>query len=216
MYIFLCLFIISFCHHEYIMQGKNCVIHTMKAILSTFSMFFLLTASIHSQDSFKNYTCQLGDLLDSFSISGENLHLEIDKSDYILSVMNDTLVIKQYPAVFGGNPLDDKLRQGDRCTPEGKFKVITKYPHRSWDKFIWIDYPTDDSWRKHRKAKQEGILSDSDGIGGEIGIHGVPVGTDYMIDAGINWTLGCISLKNDDINDFYPYIGKGTIVIIEK
>jgi murein L,D-transpeptidase YafK len=188
----------------------------MKAILATFSMYFLLTACIHSQDTLKNYNRQLGDILDSLSIPVESLHLEIDKSDYILSVMHDTLLIKQYPVVFGGNPVDDKLRQGDRCTPEGNFRVITKYPHRSWDKFIWIDYPTEDSWRKHRKAKQEGLLDESDGIGGEIGIHGVPAGTDYMIDARINWTLGCISLKNEDVNDFYPYVRKGTVVVITK
>jgi murein L,D-transpeptidase YafK len=188
----------------------------MKSILSIPCILFLLTACIQSQDSLKNYTYKLDDLLDSLSISGGNLHLVIDKSDYILSVKNDTFTVKQYPVVFGGNPVDDKLRQGDRCTPEGNFKVITKYPHRSWDKFIWIDYPTDDSWRKHRKAKQEGILSDSDGIGGEIGIHGVPGGTDYMIDTRLNWTLGCISLKNDDINDFYPFVRKGTIVVINK
>ena len=30
---------------------------------------------------------------------------------------------------------------GDKCTPEGKFKMITKHPHKEWSKFIWINYP---------------------------------------------------------------------------
>jgi lipoprotein-anchoring transpeptidase ErfK/SrfK len=80
----------------------------------------------------------------------------------------------------------------------------------------WINYPTEDSWKKHRQAKEDGLIDESDGIGGEIGIHGVPWNMDYLIDDRMNWTLGCISLKNDDINDFYPCILEGTLVIIEK
>jgi murein L,D-transpeptidase YafK len=56
--------------------------------------------------------------------------------------MADTIIIKQYPVVLGGNPVDDKLLQGDLCTPEGNFLIHAKYPHKSWEKFIWINYPT--------------------------------------------------------------------------
>lgn len=81
---------------------------------------------------------------------------------------------------------------------------------------MWINYPTADSRRKHRKAKQQGIIPDSARIGGEIGIHGVPDGSDYLIDEKINWTLGCISLKNKDINELYEAIAAGTSLIISK
>jgi murein L,D-transpeptidase YafK len=188
----------------------------MKALHATLLIVVLSCSCGHSQRSLKNYSANLGDLLDSLSVDPSGIHIHIDKGDYRLSVVSDTFIIKQYPVVFGGNPVDDKLRQGDMCTPEGRFKVITKYPHRSWDKFIWLDYPTEDSWRKHRQAKREGIINQSARIGGEIGIHGVPKGTDNMIDIRMNWTLGCISLKNKDVNDFYPYIRKGTVVTIEK
>lgn len=179
-------------------------------------MIFLLTGCGQSQDVLKNYSLNLEGLLDSLAIPEDRIHIAVDKSEYILSIMADTLVIKQYPVVFGSNPVDDKLRQGDQCTPEGRFKVRTKYPHRSWDKFIWIDYPNEDSWAKHNRAKRDGIIEESASIGGEIGIHGVPRETDEIIDLGLNWTLGCISLKNKDINDFYSYIHTGTLVIIEK
>ncbi|MFC2098618.1 murein L,D-transpeptidase family protein [Bacteroidota bacterium] len=188
----------------------------MKPLISTFTFILLLTGCVHSQDSLKNYSVSLSVLIDSLSIPGEGIHIEIDKSDYTLSIMKESMLLKQYPVVFGSDPVKDKLRQGDRRTPEGEFRVRTKYPHRSWDKFIWINYPTEDSWKKHRQAKLDGLIDESDGIGGEIGIHGVPFGSDYMIDVRMNWTLGCISLKNDDINDFYPYIREGTLVIIEK
>jgi lipoprotein-anchoring transpeptidase ErfK/SrfK len=53
-------------------------------------------------------------------------------------------------------------------------------------------------------------------IGGEIGIHGVPEGFDKLIDLKFNWTLGCVSLKNKDVDDIYPYITEHTEIIIQK
>jgi len=188
----------------------------MKSMLTCISFILILIGCAHSQDRHKNYSVGLKLLLDSLNVSSENIHIGIDKSDYRLSILADTIVIKQYPVVFGGNPVDDKFRQGDSCTPEGEFQVRTKYPHRSWQKFIWINYPTEDSWQKHRQAKRDGLIDESDGIGGEIGIHGVPHGTDYMIEQRMNWTLGCISLKNKDINEIYPYISTGSLIIIQK
>ena len=188
----------------------------MKSLTAVISIIFFLCGCGQSQDSLHNYSLNLKNLLDSMSISDDRIYIEIDKSEYILTIMSDTLVIKQYPVVLGNNPVDDKLRQGDQCTPEGRFKVRTKYPHGTWNKFIWIDYPNEHSWAKHNKAKSDGVIEETAGIGGEIGIHGVPRGSDEIIDLGMNWTLGCISLKNKDINEFYPYIRTGTLVIIEQ
>jgi murein L,D-transpeptidase YafK len=140
----------------------------------------------------------------------------IDKSDYCLSILADTIIIKQYPVVFGANPKDDKLREGDQCTPEGEFRIVSKYPHKNWSKFIWINYPTSDSWSKHNAAKAGGRIPATSGIGGEIGIHGVPAGFDSLIDLRKNWTLGCISLKNKDVDEIYPYIGSNTKIMIRK
>jgi murein L,D-transpeptidase YafK len=147
---------------------------------------------------------------------GTKILIKIDKSDYQLNVYSSDTLIKTYPVVFGGNPIDDKLQQGDSCTPEGDFYIVSKYPHRSWSKFIWINYPTADSWRKHKKAKADGSIPKNAKIGGEIGIHGVPEGTDTMISNQFNWTLGCISLKNKDINEIYPFIDKKTRIHIQK
>ena len=131
-----------------------------------------------------------------------------------MDIVYDKKVIKTYPVVFGFNPFDDKLKQGDGCTPEGEFGIRAKYPHSSWSKFIWIDYPNKASWEKHAKAKKDGTISKKATIGGEVGIHGVPAGYDYIIDEKQNWTLGCISLKNKDIDDLYESIGTKTRILI--
>lgn len=87
---------------------------------------------------------------------------------------------------------------------------------KSWSKFIWINYPTEDSWKKHNNAKEVGNIPSDAKIGGEIGIHGVPHGMDEYINLKYNWTLGCISLKNKDVNEIYPYIQEQTKIEIRK
>ncbi len=163
-----------------------------------------------------NYNFTLKELFDSLNIGSTELIIHIDKSDYKLSVFTDTFLIKDYPVVFGGNPVDDKLQQGDNCTPEGTFKMVLKYPHKEWNKFVWIDYPNDESWEKHKTAKEENLIPQDAKIGGEIGIHGVPEGFDRLIDMKFNWTLGCISLKNKDVDEIYPYVTESTEIIIQK
>lgn len=163
-----------------------------------------------------NYNTPLTDLLDPSTINPGKLRIGIKKYHYQLTLYYDSEAIKSYPVVLGFNAVDDKLRQGDGCTPEGVFKVRDKYPHSSWTRFIWIDYPNQDSWRKHKEAKQRGKIPLSANIGGEVGIHGVPQGYDHLIDERENWTLGCVSLKNKDIIEIYPYITKETVIEITK
>ena len=190
--------------------------------LSYFQQLFLvfglvLAASCQTNATeYKNYDVLLAEIIEANGLNASQIALLIDKSDYKLTVLVDTLVIKEYPVVFGKNPVDDKLRQGDQCTPEGTFKMLSKYPHKKWSKFIWINYPNDETWQKHNAAKQEGLIPQNLRIGGEIGIHGVPDGADIAIDLKLNWTLGCISMKNKDINELYPYVSKSTEIVIRK
>lgn len=147
-------------------------------------------------------------------ISKGDVSIVIDKSDYTLKVYHKEKFLKSYPVVLGFNPADDKRKEGDGCTPEGTFGIRSMYSHRSWTYFIWIDYPTADSWKKHKKAKADGKIPADATIGGEIGIHGVPEGADYLIDDKVNWTLGCISLKTADIKELYAAVNKNTVVKI--
>lgn len=166
----------------------------------------------------KNYNKPLSQALQQYQgIKGE-LYIRIVKKNYELSVMKGDSVVKTYPVVFGGNPIDDKKQQGDSCTPEGWFKVQSKYPHKSWSKFLWIDYPNTESRKRFAKRKAAGEIPQTASIGGDIGIHGLPKGYDHLIDEKYNWTLGCISLKNKDVNELYSFItvNKMRILIVKE
>ncbi len=137
----------------------------------------------------------------------------IEKSQHRLTLYYNQTPIKSYAVVFG-NGTGDKRREGDRKTPEGILKIQDKYPHPDWSKFLWLDYPNAQSECKHRRAKQQGEIPLPSTIGGEVGIHGVPIGSDNLIDDRQNWTWGCPSLKTADINELYEVVQPGTIVEI--
>ena len=168
------------------------------------------------EDAPVNETIPLKSLVDSLGVDTSGLSILVDKGDYLLSVLDDTVVIKQYRVVFGRNPVDEKTYEGDCCTPEGSFKVLMKYEHERWSRFIWFDYPNEGSLFRHREAQRAGIVPAGRGPGGQVGIHGVPPGNDYLINYRINWTAGCISLKNEDVEDLYPFVCKGMVVEIVK
>ena len=145
-----------------------------------------------------------------------DISIIIDKSDYELSVYDEKGWYATYPVVFGSNGLDDKRMEGDKKTPEGSFHIISKRVHEKWYRFMALDYPTKESVEKFNLRKQKGEIPTSASIGGAIGIHGTWPNEDFIIDRFKNWTLGCVSMKKDDVLEIYGYTPIGTSVTIRK
>ncbi|MEP7278993.1 MAG: L,D-transpeptidase [Bacteroidota bacterium] len=143
-------------------------------------------------------------------------YIIIDKSDYELKVYDDDGWYATYPVVFGSKSLDDKMVEGDRKTPEGVYKIASKRPHEKWDKMMLIDYPTKADYDKFNQRKARGLVPRNARIGGGIGIHGTWQRDDMVVDFFQNWTNGCISLKNDEIEELYTMIPVGTPVTIQR
>lgn len=151
-------------------------------------------------------TISLERCLDSLGLDPSTIAFFVDKSDRTFRVLAGERLLKTYPCVLGEAPVGDKFQQGDRRTPEGIFTFRSKRVHDKWHKFIWVDYPNAESWRRFRERQRSGSIKAQADIGGEIGIHGVPEGMDHWIDAGADWTWGCVALKNADVDEIYPYI----------
>ena len=79
-----------------------------------------------------------------------------------------------------------------------------------------LDYPTQESWDRFRQRKDRGEIPENASIGGGIGIHGTWPHEDFVIDKYKNWTLGCISMKRDDVEEIYNFTPIGTQVTIRK
>jgi len=146
----------------------------------------------------------------------EAVTLLINKRDYVLQVWYGKRLIRAYKAVFGPNPLMNKCMEGDRCTPEGNFKIISKNAGSKYDRFMGLNYPNDSALVRFNKLKASGQLPATAKIGGDVGIHGIWPGGDDMIQLGIGWTDGCIALKNKDIEELFTMVDVGTKVVIRR
>lgn len=147
---------------------------------------------------------------------GSPYYLVVDKSDYTITLYDQKDWIIQWPCTFGSNDLGDKMYQGDRRTPEGRFTIIGKAPHTKWHKFMRLDYPTAEDRQKFEQRKAQGLIPRHAKIGGDIGIHGTWPREEWAIETVQNWTLGCISMRNDHLDELYNMVPVGTQVIIRK
>jgi len=143
-------------------------------------------------------------------------YIVVDKSDYELKVYDDQGWYATYPIVFGSRDLGDKMKEGDRKTPDGHFKVIQKKMHKKWGPELLLDYPNDVSVKKFVDRKQRGLLPQNAKIGSGIAIHATRPEEEWTVDNFYNWTDGCVSVKYTEMKDLFSYIPVGTPVTIQQ
>ena len=149
--------------------------------------------------------------------AANDYYVVITKSKYELAIyQSNGRWVATYPVVFGNKDLGDKMYEGDRRTPEGVFHIVNKRPHPKWCDFFQLDYPTHESIQKFNERKAKGLIPNKARIGGEIGIHGTWPDEDFAVDGMQNWTMGCISTKNEYIKELYNILPVGTMVIINR
>jgi murein L,D-transpeptidase YafK len=144
------------------------------------------------------------------------VYMIVDKSDYELQVYDDEGWYATYPVVFGSKSLGDKMMAGDRKTPEGTFKILSEKPHSKWHKMLLLDYPNKESWEKFNTRKAQGLIPKSASIGGGIAVHGTWPHDNIVVDDYTNWTQGCVSMRNDDLDEICEYVQPGMKVIIRR
>ena len=140
----------------------------------------------------------------------------IDKSDYELKVYDEEGWYATYPIVFGSKNLADKMKEGDRLTPDGTFKIILKKIHPKWGPELLLDYPNDISYKKFNERVAKGIIPKSAKIGNGIAIHATRPDEEWTVDNFYNWTDGCVSVKYTEMKDLFSYIPVGTPVTIQQ
>ena len=150
------------------------------------------------------------------TINKDSLVVFVDKSHYSLMLFYKRKLIRNYRAVFGPTPDQNKQMEGDRNTPEGWFTITRINPNSKYNKFMELSYPDAKHKENFARLKERGIIPASARIGGNVGIHGIWPGGDDMIQLGVGWTDGCVALCNKDVDELYQIIGIGTRVFIKK
>jgi len=143
----------------------------------------------------------------------------IHKSSYLVEVYYKGKHFDSFPAVFGRNPDHSaKEWEGDLRTPEGTYVIIDKYYTPRWKWFLRLNYPNYDDRARYDTMLGAGLVPVINGhlrhLGGAIGIHGTD--RPSFNRTRINWTLGCISVDNDAIEELDRVLPIGTLVIIKQ
>ncbi|HJQ84566.1 MAG TPA: L,D-transpeptidase [Candidatus Binatia bacterium] len=141
----------------------------------------------------------------------------VRKSCRTLDLYRHGARIRSYPAVFGLNGKGSKLYEGDLRTPSGLYMIVDKRPHARWSQFMLLDYPNVQDLHRYWLAMESGGLPRRGdgyvGAGGAVGIHGSD--KPGLNQRGVDWTWGCISLRNADVDDLASLVPVGTLVLIE-
>jgi len=143
------------------------------------------------------------------TIDKDSISIKVFKSKYRLNVYYKGKVLTAYKCVFGPNCTLQKLQEGDRRTPEGTFTILDVKGHDKWEKFMLLDYPNEESRRIFENAKANGLVPSSARIGGNVGVHGIWPNGDNVIDLKHNWTDGCVSIKNKDVEELSKIVKPG-------
>ena len=134
--------------------------------------------------------------------------LVAQKGARLLHLYSLGAVVKSYRIALGFDPVGAKLRQGDGKTPEGRYSISERNPQSSYHLSLRISYPDE---KERIRAGKSGVSP-----GGDIFIHGWPdsVAEKHAAPPAGDWTLGCIGVTNDEIEELWKAVPVGTPVII--
>ncbi|MGA3129574.1 MAG: L,D-transpeptidase family protein [Terracidiphilus sp.] len=130
------------------------------------------------------------------------------KKDHVLELLRGGRVIRTYKVALGSGGLALKEREGDGRTPEGHYIIDSRNAASHYHKALHVSYPNDED-RKH--AAKLGVAP-----GGAIMIHGLPNGMGAIGAAHrlYDWTLGCIAVTDQEIDEIWDMVPTGTPVEI--
>ena len=97
-----------------------------------------------------------------------------------------------------------KKYEYDQKTPEGIYYINDKNPNSGWHKNLGISYPNQEDIKRARELGKTG--------GGNIKIHGLQNKRNYIgkFHRWNDWTLGCIAVTNQEMDEFYRFVKIGT------
>jgi len=129
----------------------------------------------------------------------------VEKDARKMYLLNGTRVLKAYDIGLGFAPVGHKAFEGDGRTPEGNYIIDRRNPDSEFHLSIGIDYPNEEDIKRAKAMGKD--------PGGDIFIHGQP---NAFRSTGRDWTAGCISVTNREMEDIYAMVTNGTPISIMK
>lgn len=127
----------------------------------------------------------------------------VNKASRRMFLLHHDTILKSYPIHLGFAPVGHKVFEGDGRTPEGVYYIDRLNPKSAFHLSLGISYPN-----ARDVAAAEAIGKKP---GGDIFIHGQkdPRKRDKK-----DWTWGCISVTNTQIQEIFAMVRRGTPISI--
>jgi murein L,D-transpeptidase YafK len=134
--------------------------------------------------------------------------LVVYKSKRQLLAYSKGALLKTYSIALGRQPIGDKQFEGDKKTPEGLYFINGKNPNSGYYKNLGISYPNASDMKEAKKLGKP--------VGGDIKIHGLRNrgGLLGKCHRWFDWTLGCIAVTNEEMDELYNAVPIGTPIEI--
>ena len=150
-----------------------------------------------------------------------NPRIVVTKSRRTLQLFSNERVVRTYRVGLGLSPVEDKVRAGDRRTPEGDFYICLKNSHSQFYLSLELSYPNQ---KNAERGLRDGLITrgqynqivsaltrkrvppQNTRLGGELFIHGNGSQSD--------WTWGCVALDDKDVRELFDSVPVGTPVTI--
>lgn len=169
-----------------------------KKILKLFIVLFIISIIIYSSYPEKKLTK-----------NAEIDKIIVLKSKRELKVFSKEILLKTYKISLGSHPNGKKEFEGDKKTPEGLYFINDKNLNSGYHKNLGISYPNKNDIERAK------ILNKPPG--GHIKIHGLKNKTGFIgkFHRFHDWTLGCIAVTNDEIDELFNSVKIGTPIEIK-
>jgi len=117
--------------------------------------------------------------------------------------------VRRYNVALGGSPEGNKVRLGDRRTPEGLYRIDWRNPNSRFHRSLHISYPGPADLAR---AASAGVPP-----GGAIMIHGLPRGYEDVGAAHVevDWTDGCVAVTNEEVEEIWSAVPDGAAIQIK-
>lgn len=134
----------------------------------------------------------------------------VEKSKGLMHTFMNKRLIKTYACGIGSNAKGHKIRQGDNRTPEGIYHITDRNANSIYYKNLHIDYPND---ADRARAKKLNVKP-----GGDIKIHGYAdkSGNSNYRNKKFDFTWGCISVTNVDMDELFTQVKNGAVILIKQ
>ena len=169
----------------------------------------------------------------SAPLSAASYDIEVKKTQRLLIVRDGERVRATFPIALGRGGAGDKHKLGDNKTPVGTYRIVGVNNSTAFDTFLRLNYPNvKDAFYGLKSQlisrrefdhivtalRHNQVPPQNTRLGGAIGIHGLGEETPEKvhIQNKLDWTQGCIALRNHDLHELREFIDVGTRVVISE